>query len=185
MTSNALNRIFINGMSEIYSLLFLVLFFRYENRTILSGILLGLSVFVRPIIAIGLGFLAITKKSISTVVSFVVVLIIPLIHNLYFGSKFVFFTSSWNSKHAFRVDEVNLGNIVNSVIETSTKNLNYILMNPFSEEIFIRVGRLLPFTIFVVILITICILLFNTKSSFPIRDFFKGVVATFLTVAPF
>ena len=182
LTSNALNRIFINGMSEIYSLFFVSLFFYLNKKQTFKSVLLGLSVFVRPILAVGMSILILQKRNIKQLSAFLLIVFIPLLHNFYFGNEFVLFTSSWNSRHAFIVDDIGIGNLISSILETASNNIKFVIMNPFSYEVFIRVGRLLPFTLAISFLILILSIL--VKKSFS-NETFLNFLCVSLLLAPF
>ena len=169
-------------MSEIYSLFFVSLFFYLNKKQTFKSVLLGLSVFVRPILAVGMSILILQKRSIKQLSAFLLIVFIPLLHNFYFGNEFVLFTSSWNSRHAFIVDDIGIGNLISSILETASNNIKFVIMNPFSYEVFIRVGRLLPFTLTISFLILILSIL--VKKSFS-NETFLNFLCVSLLLAPF
>ena len=74
LTSNAINRIFIFGMSEIFSLVLLMIYFKSDQLKsffpLFSGIILGLALINRPILALGIMVLALVSKNQKTIFVF-------------------------------------------------------------------------------------------------------------------
>ena len=70
LTSNAINRIFMYGMSEIFSLILIMFYLKSEklknNYPLISGIILGLSMFNRVNLVLGIIALVILSKNKKT-----------------------------------------------------------------------------------------------------------------------
>ena len=131
LISDNVRNIFIYGMSEASSLmLFLISTYLLKKNKIRIGVLvLALGVLIRPETGLfALGTLFIYRQSITFKkgASFFIILLLPLIHNLYFGKEFVLITTGWNYGRNLDFDLL--------------KNLNYIIINPFNEKILMTLG---------------------------------------------
>ena len=82
------------------------------------------------------------------IITFLSILSLPLLHNLYFWNQPVIFTKTWNTYRTLIVDEYNLNNFIDNVFYTLSLNIDFIFMNPFEVNVFDRVGRLLPMIFF-------------------------------------
>lgn len=189
ISSNAINRIFIFGMSEIFALILLLtaIFINKESplNQIITGILLGLTILVRPVLVLGILFYVFILKRKKIWISFATISFLPLLHNFYFGNEMIFFTRTWNTERTLVVDYYNFENFLFNIVTTLAKNLNYIFMNPFSSDVFIRVGKLLPYVFFVNTLIFIYYSLKYLLNEKNFRYPFVDVFMIILFVLPF
>ena len=133
-------------MSEASALaLFLISIYFIKREKIFSGIiLLGVGVLIRPetgLFALLVLFMNRTKLKLENYLSFGGLLLLPLLHNLYFGGEFVVLTSGWNYGRNLDFDIY--------------KNLNYLIMNPFNEKILMTLGSTIIFIGFGVIVLSI------------------------------
>jgi len=187
LTSNAINRIFIFGMSEIFSLVLLMIYFKSERLKstfpIFSGLILGLALINRPILALGILVIALVTKNRRTILSFLFVTTLPFFHNLFYGSKFTIFTEDWNYQGDVLGENFTYLEQIAQIIETATKNFHYIVMNPFYYDIYMRVGRLLPF-IFLTAIVIFFYILFQKRTYLNFSRELINLLPTILLVAP-
>tara|TARA_B100001248_G_scaffold34019_1_gene21838 strand:+ start:3332 stop:5326 length:1995 start_codon:yes stop_codon:yes gene_type:complete len=146
LISDNVRNVFLYGMSEASALaLFLISIYLIKRDKIFSGItLLGVGVLIRPetgLFALLVLFMNRKKLKLENYLSFGGLLLLPLLHNLYFGSEFVVLTSGWN--YGRNLDF----NIY--------KNLNYLIMNPFNEKILMTLGSTIIFIGFGVIVLSV------------------------------
>lgn len=188
LTTNAINRIFLFGMSEIFSLLIIMIFLKFNflktNYQYTSGLLLGIAMINRPVILLGIIALIIMIKSYMSLVGFLTISILPFIHNLYFGNSYVFLTQDWNYQGNILGEETRIKNFVLDIFENILNNFNYVIMNPFSENIYNRTGKLLPFVFFIG-LISFIYYLYLTKSKTTFSKQLINLSPILLMVAPF
>ena len=187
LTSNAINRIFIFGMSEIFSLVLLMIYLKSERLKstfpIFSGLILGLALINRPILALGILVIALVTKNRKTILSFLFVTALPFFHNLFYGSKFTIFTEDWNYQGDVLGENCTYLEQITQIIETATKNFHYIVMNPFYYDIYMRVGRLLPF-IFLTAIVVFFYILFQKRTNLNFSKELINLLPTILLVAP-
>ena len=187
LTSNAINRIFIFGMSEIFSLVLLMIYFKSERLKstfpLFSGLILGLALINRPILALGILVLALVTKKRKTIFSFLFVATLPFFHNLLYGSKFTIFTEDWNYQGDVIGENFTYLEQITQIIETATKNFHYIVMNPFYYDIYTRVGRLLPF-VFLTAIFMFLYILFQKRTYLNFSKELINLLPTILLVAP-
>jgi len=187
LTSNAINRIFIFGMSEVFSLVLLMIYLKSErlksNFPVLSGLILGLALINRPILALGILVLALVTKNLKTILSFLFVTILPFFHNLFYGSKFTIFTEDWNYQGDVLGENFTYQEQVFQIIETATINFHYIVMNPFYYDVYIRVGRLIPF-VFLTAIFMFFFILFQKRTYLNFSKELINLLPTILFVAP-
>ncbi len=131
LISDNVRNIFLYGMSEASSLmLFLISIYLLNiNKTKIGVIILALGVLVRPetgLFALGALFFYRKNITLKKVFPFFTILLLPLMHNLYYGKKFVLITTGWNYGRNLDFDFI--------------KNLNYIIVNPFNEKILMTLG---------------------------------------------
>jgi hypothetical protein len=188
LTSNAINRIFLFGMSEIFSLLIIMFFlksnFLKTNYHYTSGLLLGIAMINRPVILLGIIALIAMMKSYKSLIGFLTISILPFIHNLYFGNSYVFLTQDWNYQGNIMGEETGVKNFVLDIFENIINNFNYVIMNPFSENIYNRTGRLLPFVFFIG-LISLIYYLYLIRSKTTFSKQLISLSPILLMVAPF
>ena len=131
LISDNVRNIFLYGMSEASSLmLFLVAIFLLKNKHNALGVfLLSVGVLVRPETGLFALFALFNKykfKSIKMYFFFGLILLLPLLHNLYYGREFILLTSGWNYGRNLDFNFI--------------KNLNYIVVNPFNQKILMTLG---------------------------------------------
>jgi len=146
LVSDNVRNIFLYGMSETSSLaLLLISIYLINKEKIFAGVvLMGLGVLVRPetgLYALAVLLINIKKLKIGSYLSFGGLLILPLIHNLYYGNKFVVLTSGWNYGRNLDFDFV--------------KNLNYLIINPFNDKILMTLGSTIIYIGFSVIVLSL------------------------------
>ena len=188
LTTNAINRIFIFGMSEIFSLLIIMIFlksnFLKKNYQYTSGLLLGIAMINRPVILLGIIALVVMVKSYKSLVGFFTLSLLPFIHNLYFGRSYVFLTQDWNYQGNILGEESGIISFTLDMFENIQRNFNYVIMNPFSENIYNRTGRLLPF-VFFISLISFIYYLYSMRSKTTFSKQLINLSPILLMVAPF
>ena len=131
LISDNVRNIFLYGMSESSSLvLFLIsIYLINKNKSFAGVLLLGIGVLIRPetgLFAIIVLLFNNKKLQLRSYLSFGGLLILPLIHNLYYGNEFVVLTSGWNYGRNLDFN--------------FAKNLNYLLINPFNDKILMTLG---------------------------------------------
>ena len=187
LTSNAINRIFIFGMSEIFSLILILLYLKSDKLKsqfpTISGLILGLVLINRPILALGILFIAFLSRNLKTISSFMIVSILPFFHNLFYGKKFTVFTGDWNYQGDVLDENLSIEEQILQTGETIMTNFHYVTMNPLYPDVYSRVGRMLP----LIVLISICYffyILFKNK-KFLNNSVFINLLPVLLFVAPF
>jgi len=187
LTSNAINRIFIFGMSEIFSLVLIMIYLKSERLKssfpLLSGLILGLALINRPNLALGILVLALITKNRKSILSFLFVTFLPFFHNLFYGNKFTIFQADWNYQGDVLGENFSFQKQIPQVIETATTNLHYIVMNPFYSDVYMRVGRLLPF-VFLTTIVVFFFLLFQKRTYLNFSKELINFLPTILFVAP-
>ena len=165
LTSNAINRIFIFGMSEIFSLVLLMIYFKSDQLKsafpLFSGIILGLALINRPILALGMMVLALVSKNQKTIFFFI------CDNSSFFLTYFMViniqFSEDWNYQGDVLGKNITFQEQLSQVIETTVTNFHFIIMNPFYFDVYERVGRLLPF-VFLTATVIFFFLLFQKKN---------------------
>ena len=188
LTSNAINRIFMYGMSEIFSLILIMFYLKSEklknNYPLVSGIILGLAMFNRVNLVLGIIALVILSKNKKTYFGFTLFALVPLIHNLYYGKKFLILTDDWNYQGEVLGESFNFYDFVTNIYLNILRNFDFVVMNPFSENIFNRTGRLLPFVFFISIILFLFYVIKNRKNIIW-RKYFFEILPIILIIAPF
>ena len=162
-------------MSEASSLmLFLISIYMLKRNKITIGIfLLALGVLIRPetgLFALGTLFFYRQNITFKKGSSFFLILLLPLIHNLYFGKEFVLITTGWNYGRNLDFDLL--------------KNLNYIIINPLNEKILMTLGPeiiYIGFSIFLLSNLNFLISIVNSR-TFQKNDFY---ILGLLNLIPF
>ena len=126
------------------------------NYPYTSGLLLGNAMINRPVILLVIIDLIVMEKSYKSLAGFLTISVLPFIHNLYFGKSYVVLTQDWNYQGNILGEESGIISFTLDMFENIQRNFNYVIMNPFSENIYNRTGRLLPFVFFIG-LISLCI----------------------------
>ncbi len=188
LTSNAINRIFLFGMSEIFSLIPILFYLKSEklknNYPLVSGIILGLAMFNRVNLILGIIALIILTKNKRTYFGFTFIALIPLIHNLYYGKKFLLLTADWNYQGEVLGESFNFYEFISNIYLNIIRNFDFVVMNPFSEEIFIRTGRLLPVVFFISIILFLFYAVKN-RTEIISSKYYLEILPIILIVAPF
>jgi len=194
LTSNAVQTVFRYGMSEIISAVVLCILFYYIlsplSMTIISqglvGVLVGVGIVVRPDWILGFFILLMIGKfrSSLTYSMAVFISILPLTHNLYYGKEFVLFSTAATYGRNLLVDISTFDNFINSLIEIINRNLPYLFMSPFNQDVLGRVGSILPLVFLLVLLsaLTLLVIKFKVLSN---MDTFLIFIAIFGFFAPF
>ena len=188
LTSNAINRIFMYGMSEIFSLILIMFYLKSEklknNYPLVSGIILGLAMFNRVNLVLGIIALVILSRNKKTYFGFSLFALVPLIHNVYYGKKFLILTDDWNYQGEVLGESFNFNDFVINIYLNILRNFDFVVMNPFSENIFIRTGRLLPLVFFISILLFLFYVAKNRK-DIVWSKYFLEILPIVLIIAPF
>jgi hypothetical protein len=137
--------LFLFGMSETVSLL-LVIYSIYlvksDKNSRIATLSLSIAVLIRPeLIIFSLLFLFLKLKNVKNLTLFFVLQTLPLLHNIYFGNKFVFYSTAGTYQRNINFD----------IFE----NLNYLFFNPFSESLLIRLGNFHVYIGFFIVAISI------------------------------
>ena len=188
LTSNAINRIFMYGMSEIFSLILIMFYLKSDklknNYPLVSGIILGLAMFNRVNLVLGIIALVILSRNKKTYFGFSLFALVPLIHNLYYGKKFLILTDDWNYQGEVLGESFNFNDFVINIYLNILRNFDFVVMNPFSENIFNRTGRLLPLVFFISILLFLFYVAKNRK-DIVWSKYFLEILPIVLIIAPF
>ena len=170
LISDNVRNIFLYGMSETSSLmLFLVSIYLINREKIFAGVLLmGIGVLIRPetgLYAIAVLLVNIKRLKLINYLSFGGLLILPLIHNLYFGNEFVVLTSGWNYGRNLDFNFV--------------KNFNYLIINPFNDKILMTLGSTIIYIGFSVIVLSVfnfLISIYNKQGLLNNKFFLFGIL---------
>jgi len=150
-----IRNLFLFGMSETVSLL-LIIYSIYvvksEKNSQIATISLSIAVLIRPeLIMFSLLFLFFKLKSMKNIVLFLIFQIMPLMHNLYFGNKFIPYSTAGTYQRNINYDIFG--------------NLNYLFFNPFNETLLSTLGRFHIYIGFFIVVISISNFLLNFKKS--------------------
>jgi len=152
----------------------------------LVGVLVGVGIVVRPDWILGFFILLMIGKfrSSLTYSMAVFISILPLTHNLYYGKEFVLFSTAATYGRNLLVDISTFDNFINSLIEIINRNLPYLFMSPFNQDVLGRVGSILPLVFLLVLLsaLTLLVIKFKVLSN---MDTFLIFIAIFGFFAPF
>ena len=132
LLSDTVRAVFVVGMSETIALLFVVASLYslkfYKNNYLLI-FLISTFVLIRPnLLFLSILFFLSNYKIFNKKQHFMYfcILLLPLMHNIYFGRSFVLFTNSFLTPFSLNFDPI--------------KNLNYIIFNPFNSDIVSNIG---------------------------------------------
>jgi len=150
-----IRNLFLFGMSETVSLL-LIIYSIYvvksQKNSQIATISLSIAVLIRPeLIMFSLLFLFFKLKSMKNIVLFLIFQIMPLMHNLYFGNKFIPYSTAGTYQRNINYDIFG--------------NLNYLFFNPFNETLLSTLGRFHIYIGFFIIFVSILNFLFNFEKS--------------------
>ena len=170
LISDNVRNIFLYGMSEASSLaLFLISIYLINKNKVFSGIIfMGIGVLIRPetgLYALLVLFLNRKNLKLRNYISFGSLLILPLLHNLYFGNEFVVLTSGWNYGRNLDFNFV--------------KNLNYLIINPFNEKILMTLGSTIiyiGFSVFALSIINFLISIYKKQGLASNQFFLLGIL---------
>ena len=124
------------------------------------------------LIFLGIIALVILSKNKKTYFGFTLFALVPLVHNIYYGKKFLLLTADWNYQGEVLGESVNLYDFVINIYTNILRNFDFVVMNPFSENIFNRTGRLLPFVFFISIILFLFYVIKNRKNIIWRKYFF-------------
>ena len=194
LTSNSVQTIFRYGMSETISAVVLCILFYFifshlpmtKTSKVIVGVLLGVGIVVRPDWLLGFVILLMIEKFRSRIIYSITGLLslLPLVHNLYYGKEFVIFSTAATYGRNLLVDTTTLSSFTSSLIETITRNVPYLFMNPFNQDISGRVGSILPF-VFLLTLFSCAALLVVKFKELSNTNTFLILIAVFGFFAPF
>ena len=120
--------LYLFGVSETLSLLFILLAINNNKRTIIQSIFLAIGTLIRPEIVLFSILFLILKRSTLGFISFIIPMLFPLMHNLFYGGKFVVMSTAATYARNITFDIMN--------------NLQYLVFNPFNEKIIQILGTL-------------------------------------------
>tara|TARA_Y100000768_G_scaffold227239_1_gene171550 strand:- start:7607 stop:9580 length:1974 start_codon:yes stop_codon:yes gene_type:complete len=167
--------IFLFGMSETISLLFLlfsIYLLKINKDSTQSVILLSLAVLIRPeLIIFSIAFIFFKFKEIKNISIFLIMQLLPMFHNFYFGNKFVFYSTAGTYQRNISFDIV--------------ENLNYLIFNPFNELLIIALGRYHIYIGFFVVSVSLFLYIINLNFSSLLNIFNNFVIFGLLCLAPY
>ena len=168
-------------MSESFGLLTLLTglyFIKVYNKKILYVLFVSISVVIRPVFILGVLVLNFKKRlSTNELVLFFMVVLLPAIHNVFYGQSLVLFTKTISSS-------LNIFDQNRSLMGTLIDNLLYILMYPMNSDIQSRVGRLIPYIIFLVFIVYLIIIIFNRSKALTDTAIVFSFALPFLIYSP-
>ncbi len=131
--------LYLFGVSETLSLLFILLSIVNKKHTIISSIFLAVATLIRPeIILFSILFLIINKSTLG-LISFGIPMLFPLLHNIFYGGEFVIMSTAATYSRNITFDIQN--------------NLQYLIFNPFSQKIIQILGTIPTVIAFSIIVI--------------------------------
>ena len=194
LTSNSVQTIFRYGMSETISAVVLCILFYFifshlpmiKTSKVMVGVLVGVGIVVRPDWLLGFVILLMMEKFRSSLIYSITgfISLLPLAHNLYYGKEFVIFSTAATYGRNLLVDTSTLTSFTNSLIETISRNVPYLFMNPFNQDISGRVGSILPFVFLLALLSCFALLVVRFKELSNMNTFLI-FIAVFGFFAPF
>ena len=122
-------------------MLFLKLNVLKNSYPIITGLVLGLALINRPILALGILVIVIRTKNLKTLFSFITISLLPFFHNIIYGNKLTLFTEDWNYQGDVLGGSLSFQEQTSQIMSTALKNANYVFMNPFYLDVYMRVGR--------------------------------------------
>ena len=170
LISDNVRNIFLYGMSETSSLaLLLISIYLINKGKVFTGVIfMGIGVLIRPetgLYALLVLFLNRKKFKFKDYIIFGSLLILPLLHNLYFGNEFVVLTSGWNYGRNLDFNFV--------------KNLNYLVINPFNEKILLTLGSTIiyiGFSVFALSIVNFLISIYKKQGLASNQFFLLGIL---------
>ena len=120
--------LYLFGVSETLTLMFILLAINNNKRTIIQAIFLAIGTLIRPEIVLFSILFLIIKRSTLGFISFIIPMLLPLMHNLFYGGKFVVMSTAATYARNITFDIMN--------------NLQYLVFNPFNEKIIQILGTL-------------------------------------------
>ena len=160
LISDNVRNIFLYGMSEASSLIFILsaLYSFKLQKKYLGTLLIALGVLIRPETGLFAIFALIAKFKLSSLKPYILfgsLLTLPLIHNLIYGKKFILLTSGWNYGRNLDFNFL--------------KNINYIVINPFNEKILMTLGSVIIYIGFSIVVLSSLNFVFSIikMNSFP------------------
>lgn len=131
--------LYLFGVSETLSLLFILLSIVNKKNPIISSIFLAVATLIRPeIILFSILFLIINKSNLG-LISFGVPMLFPLLHNIFYGGEFVIMSTAATYSRNITFDIQN--------------NLPYLIFNPFSQKVIQILGMIPTVIAFSIIVI--------------------------------
>ena len=145
LLSDTVRGVFVVGMSETIALLFVVASLyslKFYKKNYLLVFLISTFVLIRPnLLLLSILFFLSNYRIFNKKQNFMYfgIILLPLIHNIYFGRSFVLFTNSFLTPFSLSFDPI--------------KNLNYIIFNPFNSDIISNIGTQQALLGFVIVII--------------------------------
>lgn len=157
--------LFLYGMSETISLLLIiysVYLVKQSKNYKISTFSLSVAVLIRPeLIIFSIFFLIFKLKSVKNIAIFFGIQLLPLMHNLYYGNKFVLYSTAGNYQRNINFEIFN--------------NLNYLLFNPLDETLLITLGRFHIYIGFFIVVISASnyfLDLYKSQLKFALNNYF-------------
>ncbi len=170
LTITNVQNLYLFGMSETVSLMFLLLALNTSRNKYLSPLFLAFATLIRPeILLVSLLLLFFTKNRIRLLL-FIIPMLFPLLHNLYFGNSFVPFSTAATYPRNINFDIF--------------KNLNYLIFNPLSNEVNQILGIVPTFIAFLIIFLTFSFCTLNYFKSKKLFSFLP-IFIWFLAAIPY
>ena len=174
ITSNAVQRVFLYGMSEIVStlilcyLLCIVLLKQRLSKSseIYIGLLVGLAIVVRPDWLLGFSALLLLKcfRRRFLYLSTGAVALLPLLHNLIYGKEFIIFSTAASYGRNLLIDTSSFNSLFSSLSQTVSRNIPYLLMNPLNSDVSGRVGIVLAIVFSLVLVSLVALFLIRART---------------------
>lgn len=149
LVSDNLRTLYLYGMSETVSLMLLLLSLRYYKYKKLFSFFLSIATLIRPEIFLLSSVLIFLNLKIKEYFYPTLILLLPLLHNLFYGESFVIFSTAATYTRNINFDFL--------------YNFGYITFNIFDESIRNIMGFAPTFIAFILVIINISISLYKLK----------------------
>ncbi len=143
----------------------------FRSKTLIVAGLLGVIFLIRENQLIGISVLLIIliyktptiKNIIQSLSVFLIIFILPFLHNFYYGEKFVLNKDVVDSSY-FYLDPYDLIFNFNEIKDTLIFQLNFLTANPLASGVQVMAGKILPLTISLIILQWIVLIALSKKN---------------------
>lgn len=151
LVSDNLRTLYLYGMSETVSLMFLLLSLRYYKHKKLFSFFLSIATLIRPEILLLSAVLIFLNLKIKEYIYATLILLLPLVHNLFYGESFVIFSTAATYTRNINFDFLH--------------NFGYITFNIFDESIRNIMGFVPTFIAFILVILNISVSLYKLKHN--------------------